>query len=168
MSVLNQAADELKRFAVRMQGILQLADALEKIDSIDVAVADCEKRIAGLRAEEATAKADVSVAKGEASAARKSAADIVQKAKSDAASHISKAETAAAAILAQANKTNGEAENLKASILSGKHAALVDVDGKVSAATKTLNALTAQTAEAQEELSRVNAIIAEAKARFGG
>jgi len=84
MNAKLQAVEELKRFAVQLQGIMSLTDDLEKLGSMEQAVQEAESLVTQKQAEAQAMVAKVEDARAQIKEAEKEAAEIRNEAKMQA------------------------------------------------------------------------------------
>lgn len=161
MSTLQDAADELKRFSVRMRAILLVAEELDRIGSIDQAANEAQSRLDRARVLETEAKASIGQAQETAAGIKAQADQALVDARVEASGIIEAAKAAAKKLSddakAKTDKRIADASDRAASI-----------DAQTETKSAELLKLTETIKSANSELDRINGVIAEARARLGG
>lgn len=152
MSQVHESVEEIRSLARTFQSVINLAEALDKVGSLENAISERTGRIAALDAETESLNKVVQKLKKTNAELEEKATDIIANALTDAAHIRSTAEEEAKAALGEANA--------KADRITG-NANKVDseLSDKVNAVNATLNAKYAELAEVEGKLEKAKASI---------
>lgn len=153
------AANELKNFANRFRSMLEVADDLEKLGSLENAIGEAGARLSALRDEQGVIEAAVDRARTSIDDANARAQEMTNLAADDADRVIALAKEEAAGLVSKANRDVGD-------IVSRGRAQADELASKIAAKHAELKIITTETAEAQSRLDAVNAELAALKAKF--
>ncbi len=163
MGKFNDAADALRRQAVKYEGLMAAAAALDELGSLDQAAADAQKAVNGVRADLADVQAELGKAK-----------DAVKRAKADAQAKLDAADAAArvtaeraeseAAGVRQAAERDAEALRIRIRLAAERERDAALDDARKADAEAGLAA--GRLVEARAELDRVLAETVAAEERL--
>lgn len=155
-----QAVNDVMRMAQAMRGIIELADELKAVATLEQAADETQKRLDKLRAEEADwhSKAEVIIdtANSQAANITRQADEAASASRSRASAIIKDAEDRAAVLIAKAQKDGG-------ALLADAMDKVRALNVQSGAASTHIDTLKMSLAEKQDELLSVNGMIAEAK-----
>lgn len=153
MSKIDDAADQVLGLADRFRGILEVAEVIKSIGSLDQAVTERQAGLAEITQQHDAAKAELITAQAEVAALRKTQADQAARHQKDCEALYEKAAAHAADVIRQAkddameSKAGFEAamrsvQQAHDEAMTEKKAELADLQSNIDAANKELAALT--------------------------
>lgn len=172
MSKLNDAADQVIGLADRFRGILELAEAVKGLGSVDQAIVERTAAIEILAASYKQAKDALGSTQASLDTLQQTQADALARHKQDcdaitasarenASDILLQARSEAAAITEQARADSEAAQATHDSLITEKKAELADLQSKIEAATRQLTNITATR---DETVQQIEALRAAAKA----
>lgn len=160
MSVFEQAADDIRRFAIRMQGVIALSAELDRIGSLDNAASEAEGRLSLAKQQEEEATVRLAAANKAIDDASAYAEKVTENAKLDVNDVYATANVAAKKTLADAKANADE-------IVAAGNTKLTAIEAEIASRSKALDDLSADIETAQATLDHITTAIAEAKAKIG-
>jgi hypothetical protein len=167
------AAEAIERLAVQYQQMIEVAEILKKIGTVEQATKEAEQAAAAARAEAAAARADADLAKADVKKAKDKAAALLDKAADDVAAMIAEGSAKAAGIEADAitaaNVTRDQAKRQASEMLIAATAQknqlvsdfkalsqqCVDLDNEIKAKTEEVELLESRLAKAQAQIAKL-------------
>lgn len=174
MTDYTMAADALKRMAVQYKNIVSVAEALEKLGSVENAAKEADAALAKARKDRdaftAKTEAEMTTAKGELALAQAAADKVMAEAKQEAAEIKEKAKAAAEKKAESiVNAATSKAEKVLGDLETSKAAAEIEVvklEGLVAEQSAQLISLTNENTELQAQHDKLEKALATLKAKF--
>lgn len=154
-----EAARELRWFGNRLRGFLAAADDLEKLGSIENAVAEAETRVATLNEQAAAAQERIDDAQAKAD-------EIVSAANTEAARLIEEANAGVAAAHAEADEIVAKANRRAEEMAATAERRAAEIDARTEAAEQALNDLTAEIADKTAKRDEIDTELKRLRARL--
>lgn len=149
MSKIDDAADQVIGFAERFRGLLDIADVIKSMGSLEQAAAERKTALAAVTKEHEAAKAELAATKAEIDAARAAQADdlaqhkkisgeVVAKAREDADDIIDQANIDAKALATTTMNQLGIVQKNHDEAIAAKRSILSDLDDQIASARAAL------------------------------
>ena len=152
---LMQAAEAVKNHARVLRSVIQLADEIERIGSIEQAATEAQQRLDKAKADEATATTELGTVNQQLADAKA----VITSAEQDALNTTNDAEDKAKEIIAEANKQSD-------SIIAAANKRAATIGGTIATQQSALDTLNAGIDAAQKQLDTLNGSIETTKAQL--
>jgi predicted nucleic acid-binding Zn-ribbon protein len=162
-SVASNGAQTLKNFAVQFKSLMDLADALDNIGSLDNLAAEAQARMAAAKADADASQAEVIRLKDEIASLKAQAENVMSDANSYVAESEAKANADANTLVAVA-KENAETINANAQAKAQK--LIGDAGAKVTTLQDQKASLQAEILDGENQVAHINSDIAIATAKL--
>lgn len=155
------AINDVRRFSKSMRGLIELADKLEGVSSIEQAVEESNKRLASAAAEESRMGLVITDLQEQLRVATKNLAVEIGKAQQQASEIIGQAKTEYAKVMASIEAVKQEAEEATKLALDARHAKVAELDIRIEQLNESIRIKEAAMVRLKAQFNEANKFLGE-------
>lgn len=155
------AINDVRRFSKSMRGLIELADKLEGVSSIEQAVEESNKRLASAAAEESRMGLVITDLQEQLRVATKNLAVEIGKAQQQASEIIGQTKTEYAKVMASIEAVKQEAEEATKLALDARHAKVAELDIRIEQLNESIRIKEAAMVRLKAQFNEANKFLGE-------